>query len=364
MKKFLQKPGLIGYTYSREEALKARENNQILAMRLETSLACNLKCKYCCNSSGIALEDEISFEKLIDLINEAKQLGAKSIVIIGGGEPTIYPKFKELIDHINKNELIPVVFTNTTTMTRELAEFLYKSNASVITKLDSLNEEIQDNLVGVKGTYQLIQKGIENLLSVGYGNVDDETMLRLGASFVVNRKNMKEVATIWRYCRERKIFPNLEAMIPNGFAKDLKDMYLRPEEWKNLRLELLKIDQNEFGYDWPPYLTSCNGCSQVFYNIYITVKGVARSCSCIHFERAGVNINVHDMTLKEIIQTPYFQKSRNIEKFVTGKCKKCKYNPACFGCRAMAFADGVEKGMSFFEALANEDPSCGFYEEN
>ena len=102
------------------------------------------------------------------LIYEAKELGAKSIVVIGGGEPTIYPKFKKIIKKIYELKMIPVIFTNTQTMNKKLSNFLFKYNVSVIIKLDSLKEDVQVKMVGVKGAYNNIQKGIKNLLDAGY----------------------------------------------------------------------------------------------------------------------------------------------------------------------------------------------------
>jgi radical SAM protein with 4Fe4S-binding SPASM domain len=361
MKTYKPMPKLLGYSYSYDEAIRARDLGQLLSMRVETSLICNLKCKYCCNKSGTPLESEISYDKIIDLIKQAKDLGAKSIVVIGGGEPTLYPKFKELVSFISINKLIPVIFTNTTTMTKELAKFLYESNASVITKLDSLSEKIQDDLAGVNGTYNLIQKGLKHLIDAGFTNTSSDSNLRLGASFVVNKSNMGECPEIWEFCRKNKIFPNLEMMIPNGNAADLSSSLLTPEDWKNLKLKLLEIDHENYGYDWDPHLPLCSGCKQVYYNMYVTVKGNVRPCSSIHLERGGINLNVNDMTLKEIINSPVFQKARNINKYLTGKCGSCQHNNKCSGCRAMAFAVGLNSGLCADEALCSEDPSCAFF---
>lgn len=82
------------------------------------------------------MDNEISYDSLVGLVDEAKTLGAKSVVVIGGGEPTIYPQFRELISHINSEGLIPVIFTNTQGITDDLAKFLFDNNVTVITKLD------------------------------------------------------------------------------------------------------------------------------------------------------------------------------------------------------------------------------------
>lgn len=189
---FKEAPKLEGYYYSGKEARQARDKGQLLSIRIETSLMCNLKCKYCCNRSGQPLPDEISYEKLIDLIDQAHDLHAKSVIIIGGGEPTIYPKFRELVQRVYTLGMIPVIFTNTQIMTEELAQFLHNHNVSVIIKLDSLDEKTQDDMSGVKGAHKNIMQGLKNLMKAGYANASNDQKLKLGASFVVNRQNANQ----------------------------------------------------------------------------------------------------------------------------------------------------------------------------
>ena len=301
------------------------------------------------------LKNEISYEKIVSLIDEAKKLGAKSVIVIGGGEPTIYPKFKKLIQYIANKNLVPVIFTNTQTMTVELAKFLFKHNVSVITKIDSLDEKIQDELVGSSGALKRIMRGIYNLQKVGYAEKAMKGKLKLGASCVVNKKNINQVEKIWRFCRERNIFPNIEMMVPNGRGKDDQNLILSREEWRVLKTSLLKIDEKEYGYTWLPYTPLISaGCFQVMYNLYITVRGVVRPCSSIHYDK----INISDYSLSEIIKLPFFQKARNIEKYLRGKCHKCEYHSECIGCRGLAFSCAVNEGENPEMALCSEDPAC------
>ncbi len=352
-------PKLVGYQYSPEQVHEARDNGKLLSLRAPTSFKCNLSCIYCSNDSGKKHPDELSYDEILDLIKQAKLLGAKSIVLVSGGEPTIYPQFKNLIAYITSHDMIPVTFTNALTMSKDLAKFLYDANASVMIKLDSLKEDVQDNLVGRKGAYQLMRKGLDNLLEVGFADVEDQLQLRLGASFVVSRLNMDEVPNIFLFCRQHRLFPNFEMMRPNGRAKKLTELIPTISEWKNLKLYLLDQDRKQFGYDWLPYtpLLSC-GCLQFMCSIYVTVTGNARPCNGIRPDLANLVLNVRKMSLSEIINTPFFQHARYIDKYVSGVCRKCEYNFECVGCRGMAFSNGINSGKNAFEALCCEDPTC------
>jgi radical SAM protein with 4Fe4S-binding SPASM domain len=348
-------PILKGYNFTPEDARKARYSNRLLTMRTETSLRCNLRCKYCNGTSGNAPKGEISFNKIKNTISQVKELGGKSVVIIGGGEPTMFPKFRNLIEYINQKNMIPVVITNTTTMTLDLARFLYENNTSVLTKMDSLKEKVQDFLADKKGTFKKIHKGIDNLLNSGYDS-DEKHELRLGASFVVNSLNLHEIPDIWKYCRDRNMYPNLEALVPRGRAIiKLSELTPKSHELNNLKRKLLDMDEDDYGYTWLVHapLTG-NGCLQHMYSIYLTTKGFVRPCADVDIEL----YNVNDMTVKEIINSPFFNYARNIENKLEGKCGKCEYVHQCIGCRGIAFSTGINEGLSIYEAIRREDPLC------
>ncbi len=244
-------PILVGYTYDPEDAYKARDENRLLAIRLETNHSCDLRCRYCYAEGGERLENELPYDVLADLIGQARDLGAESVVVIGGGEPTLHPRFRELISFISSLGIVPVTFTNMITMTRDLADFLLANNASVMGKLDSLRADVQDFLAGQDGAFDLMQRGLRNLTDAGFCQPEDSHKLRLGVSFVSNRMNLNEIEGIWHFCRQRNIFPNMEVLTPTGRAKEnLADQGLTTEEIQEYKCRLLNIDRSFYGFDW------------------------------------------------------------------------------------------------------------------
>jgi len=354
--KLSKPPILIGYNFSSDKAREARDSGKLLSMRTETSLICNLSCRYCNGTSGTPPPGEISFETIKDVISQVKELGGESVVVIGGGEPTIYPYFKELIQYINSKEMVPVLITNTTTMNKNLAKFLYEENASVLTKLDSLKEETQDFLAGKVGTYRKIRKGLENLMDAGFTN-SNTNELRLGASFVTTSLTLDETSEIWKFCRDNNIYPNQEALVPRGRAlTELCDLTPTSKQLNKVKSSLLELDEKEYGYTWLVHTPlPGNGCLQHMYSVYLTSKGYIRPCADVEIEQ----FNVKDMRIKEIIDTPFFKLARNIENYLDGKCGGCEYNSECVGCRGIAFSTGVTEGLNIYDAIKREDPFCG-----
>ncbi len=360
-------PILVGYTYEPEEAYAARDEGRLLSLRLETSRACNLRCRYCYAESGQPLEDELPFETLVRVVSEAAGLGARSVVVIGGGEPTIYPRFRDLIEHIDALGLVPVVFTNSLRMTPELARFLFAHHASVMTKLDSLRPELQDFLAGREGAFERIWQGLQNLIAAGFTEVEDPRRLRLGTSFVTNSDNLAETVDIWRFGRRQKIFLNQEVLTPTGRARrELLGKIVSPEEVRVNKLELLEIDRREFGFDWLPYTPlPGSGCLQHLYSLYVTIAGDVRPCAPTKFDEnpalhqgGRYPHNVRRRSLRDIYRSDLFHYVRHIDRHLEGKCRGCEHNGECLGCRGFAYSEGVNRGLDPLAALRSEYSLC------
>lgn len=353
--------------YGAQEAREARNSNRLLAIRLETNKSCNLRCRYCYAQSGEDLVKTADFNNLKHIILEAKELGIRSVVVIGGGEPTLHPNFRDLIAYIDFLGIIPVIFSNTILMTEELAEFLYEHNTSVMGKLDSLKPEVQDYLAGREGAFKDIRKGLEYLLKANFSKPVGPGELRLGVSFVTNKMNLEEVEDIWHFCRQNSIFPNMEILTPTGRANDeLEDKLLTADEIKEYKLKLLEIDREYYGYDWLPYTPiTASGCLQHLYSLYINIEGNVRPCAPTKLdEHPALRVsgeypyNVNKMSLREIYNSDLFTYVRNIDKVLEGRCGNCEHTEECIGCRGYAYSVGVNNGIDPLKALRMECQQC------
>jgi AdoMet-dependent heme synthase len=367
VKSYSKPPILLGYTYDPEDAYRARDANRLLALRMETNRSCNLKCRYCYAGSGDHLTAELDLRVLQRLVIQAAELGARSIVVIGGGEPTLHRRFRELIRFIHEHGMVPMIFTNGLNVTPELAEFLGRNDASVMGKCDSLRPDVQDDLAGRAGVFDGIRRGIDNLIAAGFTQVSDPHVLRLGVSFVSCRMNIAETEEIWKYCRENRIFPNMEVLTPTGRAKDsLEGQYLTVEEIRNHKLKLLELDRRQFGYDWLVYTPLvASGCLQHLYSLYVTLEGNVRPCAPTKFDehpafrRDGVYpYNAFRRPLADIYNDPLFRYVRTIDRRIEGRCCDCEHLDECIGCRGYAYAVGINEGKGPLKALRSECRQC------
>ena len=146
------------------------------SLTLYTTNRCNLSCSYCCTDAGKRHDDELTWEEKKDVIRQAKGLGARSVNLVGSGEPTLDGDFKRLVEHCRKNRLHVTTATNGTLIDREMARFLYGNRVTVYYKLNSLDKRIVDQLIGPNTLIwkefdgaTRIPEGLYRLLEAGYG---------------------------------------------------------------------------------------------------------------------------------------------------------------------------------------------------
>ncbi len=360
-------PILAGYTWDPADAYRARDDRRLLAIRLETNHSCNLRCRYCYARSHPQGGDVVDYALLEDVVVQAHELGARAVVVIGGGEPTLHPRFRDLIARIDGLGMIPVVFTNGIAVDEELAAHLAEHHASVMGKLDSLRPDVQDYLAGRPHASRGIYRGLQFLMAAGLARGEDPHRLRLGASFVSCRLNLQEVEDVWHFCRRQHVFPNIEVLTPTGRATDeLAGQGLATDVIQACKRRLLEVDREAYGYDWLPHTPLvASGCLQHLYSLYITVEGHVRPCAPTKFdEHPALRVNgeyphnVRRRTLREIYDDPLFVYVRNIDKHLEGKCGGCEHLHECIGCRGYSYSVGVNEGKGPREALRGECLQC------
>jgi radical SAM protein with 4Fe4S-binding SPASM domain len=345
MKTPLRSPEKVyGLHFTHDEIRAAVEDSRLLTLDLETGRRCNLKCLYCYSDAGRRMENELSLAEIKDVIDQAVALGVQAITIIGGGEPLMAPYILDMIDYLSQKSVNINLFTNATLLTPLKARFLADRKVSVVTKFNSMRAEVQDELAGVPGSYDRIQAGIRMLLDAGYGSTPE---LPLGLETIICRQNYHELEAMWRYARDHNFHPYFEVITFQGRAKREK-LNVETHEIETLFHRLLEIDEQEYGYTWVPRPPIAGlTCARHYYNLLVTSNGFVHPCT-------GVDVNVGNVrheTLAEIIQTsPVIKSLRHIDQHIKGKCRTCRHNPECYGCRGFAY--------HFCGDFLAADPTC------
>ncbi len=68
-----------------------------VSINLDLTTACNYACDHCVDKEILNLNIRYDHQRLLDSLQLMAEKGLKSVIVIGGGEPTTYPKFEETI---------------------------------------------------------------------------------------------------------------------------------------------------------------------------------------------------------------------------------------------------------------------------
>lgn len=114
-----------------------------VSINLDITTACNFACDHCVDMDILNTGIKYNHDKLLASIELMAQRGLKSVIVIGGGEPTVYPKFPDTIRFMKELGLQVSIVSNGSGMHRiaEVAE-LFDENDWVRLSLDSASDEV------------------------------------------------------------------------------------------------------------------------------------------------------------------------------------------------------------------------------
>ncbi|NUO07188.1 MAG: radical SAM protein [Candidatus Brocadia sp.] len=336
--------------FADDEIAECLEKKGLLSIELEFTKKCNLRCLYCYSSAGDPFENELNLDELKSVISQAKDLGVKKIILLGGGEPLIYSGVSNVINYIDSLGLQQVLFTNGTLVTKEWARFLFHKKVTVITKSNSLKSEVQDMLAGRKGVFGSIRKGLEFLLDAGYPN----GKASLGIQTIICRQNIAELPSMWIWARENRIIPYFEILTYQGRAKENIDLNVPVSEVKSIFERLETIDGERFGILWKSRPTiAAFSCKRHFYSCLINSQGYVQPCPGIDMSVG----NIREKPLRDILESSHvITNLRNISEKIEGTCKTCEYRYECYGCRGNAY--------QITGNYLSSDPTCWRFKKN
>ena len=121
----LQRPGLreplLDYIAWRRAVRAARTQGQPnptapefapLSINLDLSTACNYACGHCIDWDALNLPDKHDLDELYAGLRVMAERGLRSVILIGGGEPTLHPAFGAVVRFLKELGLQVAVVTN------------------------------------------------------------------------------------------------------------------------------------------------------------------------------------------------------------------------------------------------------------
>lgn len=343
---------LYNLEFAEEEIRQAAAADRLLSMEIEFSRECNFRCAYCYLEERTAAADELSRQELKAVILQARELGARKVIILGG-EPSIYPHLIEMLRFLGSLGLEIELFTNGTGVTKELASVLAEERVRVVVKMNSRDAAIQDHLAGKNGAFKIIGQALDSLHRAGYPS----EKLFLAASTIICRQNISELPSLWQWLRSQRIEPYFEILTPQANALRNRWLDVEATELRDLFIRLAALDRERFGREWEPQPPLVgNRCMRHQVSCVVTAKGDVYPC-------VGVTIplgNVRNQELADILKNSEVVRNlKNYREMIKGPCGSCEKSEECYGCRGAAYQMTGDYLASDPTCWRNTTTGCG-----
>lgn len=335
-------PVMRGYDISDKQIQKAWKDDKPITLSLYLGAKCNLRCLYCFTHGGILTENNLTEKEYKRIIDEAFGLGVKNIMFTGRGEPLLYyPLLKKLLKHVKNKGGWSIILTNAILMTPKLAKELYGLNCSVMTKINSFNPKIQDELTGMPGSAVKMYRGLDYLIQAGF----NKTMpTRLANDNLICKLNYKEIPQIIQWFASHHIQYIMEKILWTGRAvENIEKLKITKEELDELLRELKKKPLEGISCYWSEgTYFSGEECIVDTITILINEKGDIMPCWARESLVVG---NIRNKSLKDLWYSPYLVQLRKEHRKIIEQVKKGAMPPR--ECPGRCYAKEVLKKKGF-----------------
>ncbi len=135
---------------------------------LDLTYRCNNNCRHCwIRIAPCAREQkqELSFEEIKRLVDDARKMGCQRWNI-SGGEPMLRPDFPEIFDYLTQKAVSYRLITNGTLITREIAHLLRRRGSKMVA-LCGATAAVHDHITRTPGSFEAAMQGFAYLKEAG-----------------------------------------------------------------------------------------------------------------------------------------------------------------------------------------------------
>lgn len=308
--------------WSKDVVQKAAQdacNGIFTCLDLEISGKCPYNCIYC-ESPYRNKESTLNVEKVCTLL-DTKQF--KWVYICGIGEPTYednYVQLLKILASCKKNEARCSIFTNLSSLTEQLINYINDNVLYCVFKFDSLSEEKVIKLYSPSEveTHFLNINRIEKFVRC------DGITTNIAASIVPTKYNKDEIPFLVEWCVERNIFPLVAQLEYAGAAKDVfEELVLEDDALEQLKTEIKNILGDEYSVPFCPAVFS--GLSITYDNKITIDRRTGLTCHSFWLDDPDLDViceNFSELyTLDDITQKLITARTERYEDFLKNKDK-------------------------------------------
>jgi radical SAM protein with 4Fe4S-binding SPASM domain len=320
--------------------------------------ACNLKCAHCYNASGEAADQILTTGEARALIGDLAGMKVP-VLLFSGGEPLLREDLYELGAYAAERGIHPVLSTNGTLITAEVASRLKQAGFQYVGVSIDGDREVHDTFRRRAGAFEAAWQGLHHARAAG---------IRGGLRFTVTRLNVGELPAVLamaaeegveRFCMYHLVYAGRAASIADTdldpgerreligwLARRTRELHSQGANMEVLTTDnhadgiylyrLLRAEDPARGAEVLELLSMHGGCSAGRKFANVDARGEVHACQFWGHVSLG---SVRERPFSQIWQRPQHDLACYLKEMplhLTGRCGECSYKAYCGGCRVRA----------------------------
>ena len=356
-----------------------QEEKKIAPLHIDMGFVngCNMACTYCYgviqNRAGYGTDAKNVFytpkEKIINVFKEAKEIGVKSISIIGEGENTLHPDFYEILSYAKKIDLDIALSTNGIKIDNEKMDIFLDSLTWAKVNISAADPKSFKEIHKV-AQFERVKKNIENLVKL---RNKKSYKCTLGIQMVITKSNHDQIIPLAKlgaelgvdYCQVKPCTDTYDFKLdsmPGSDYLNLLDIFKEAETYSNEKYSVSVKWKKILNGGWKDYKT-CFGTE-----FLINISGTGNVFPCCHWfdyrKDEFLMGNIIKTSLKDIVFSNRYaevqkkiQTDVNVNKDCASNCRQHHMNRFLFHEGKSSTADLNEK---YSEALSEKPNHINF----
>ena len=339
-----------------------RNSYQIKELKLEVNRNCPLKCLHCSSNGMPHAPEQLSPQKVCELIREFVYLGGEKLCI-SGGEPLCYQGLPAIIDACRRTNIETAIYTTGISsngrsiqpISDRMVALLSESGVKFIFSLHGARAKTHDTLTQVQGSFKTTMIAIEQAINVG-ASVEVHVV-----PTAINFKDIADITRLLASMNIRKV--SWLRFVPQGRGQLNRDaLQLNKEQLIQLAKTKIKLQQmyriiqirtgSPFNILCPQFAVLCEAGLSI---LTIRPDGCTAPCDAFKQFRTKDDFgNVLYHSLSEVWdKSGLLNEVRRIhETRLTSSCTSCPLYAQCnSGCLA-------QKAIAAGRVTDGKDPEC------
>ncbi len=319
-------------------------------------------CFYSARPGSAVTATDAPFELFERVVRQATEARVFQMAL-GGGEPLLHPRLRDMVRLARQNHIIPNLTTNGNLLTVAMAAALKEAGLGQVQI--SLNGASEETNSATRPNFAEAMAAIEACRAAG---------LRFGVNFLLTRSSLPDLEAVIRLGQQmgaatvnllrpkppttesdwleresptamdyRKVRAVLKQNQVSGSNVQPEICNLEPETRLTIDASLTFLLT-----DRPPqalYRAGVWGCSAARKFVTVTQNGDVLPCSHVRWSDVSDGDVMHAWR-----ESATFARFRALENLMRGSCRACRYLSLCRGCPAVV--------MAFGGAFGDSDPHC------